>query len=532
MVLGDGEILAPVCGIGNGENELQMSGFEFVNMADYGLKDEKYTTDLLPYCIHEVIAMMKKMGYMPSMVLGKGGRGVVKFPDYKTQLTKKGLGFFKGYDGIKKNLGTLNGNFVKEGGDFPLCSFPELWVDKDGKMNPGWEIFFKEKLTFKEKPTMVIKEVQKEVDWMDYMDAEAMGAILKVEGDVLAITVEEPSDLFAFSMPTDGQLSNWTWVRFSNSMGKISCNTGSNILLNIFNKMNFDLAYFDVSHNIEILHLNDSKEFESKINKQLEKKIKPMEPILETINLGNDENPHLIKIGSTLSEQERKDLKELLTEFQEVFARSYEDNFGIDLKITQHDIDTHSHMVLVKKLRHMKTEWLFKIKEEVTKQLKVELIKLVHQAKWIAKVMPVPKKDGKMRMCVDFRDLNKACLKDYFPLPHIDVLGVNIVGNALMSFMDGFSTYNQIKMAPEDMTMTTFTIVWGIYCYIVMPFGLKNAGATYQRKAMALLHDIMHNEVKVYVNDMIVKSKDRKGHITKLKKFFERIKEYRLRLNP
>ena len=225
---------------------------------------------------------------------------------------------------------------------------------------------------------MVIKEVQKEVDWMDYMDAEAMGAILKVEGDLLAITIEEPSDPFAFSMPTDGQLSNWTWVRFSNSMGKISCNTGSNILLNIFNKMNFDLAYFDVSHNIEILHLNDSKEFESKINKQLEKKIKPMEPILETINLGNDENPHLIKIGSTLSEQERKDLKELLTEFQEVFARSYEDNFGIDLKITQHDIDTHSHMVLVKKLRHMKTEWLLKIKEDVTKQLKVELIKLVH----------------------------------------------------------------------------------------------------------------------------------------------------------
>ena len=126
VVLGDGEILAPVYGLEEGENEFQMSGFEFVNMADYGLKDEKYTTDLLPYCIHEVIAMMKKMGYMPSMVLGKGGRGVVKFPDYKTQLTKKGLGFFKGYDGIKKNLGTLNGNFVKEGGDFPLCSFPEL----------------------------------------------------------------------------------------------------------------------------------------------------------------------------------------------------------------------------------------------------------------------------------------------------------------------------------------------------------------------------------------------------------------------
>ena len=156
----------------------------------------------------------------------------------------------------------------------------------------------------------------------------------------------------------------------------------------------------------------------------------------------------------------------------------------------------------------------------------------MHQAEWIANIVPVPEKDGKVRMCVDFRDLNKACLKDDFPFPHIDVLVVNTAGSALMSFMDGFLAYNQIKMAPEDMTKTTFTIEWEIYCYIMMPFGLKNAGATYQRKATALLHDIMHNEVEVYVDDMIVKSKDRKGHITNLKKSFERIKEYRLRLNP
>ncbi|KAL0004861.1 hypothetical protein SO802_012422 [Lithocarpus litseifolius] len=77
-------------------------------------KDEKYSTDLLPYCIHEVIAMMKNIGYNPSMGLRKEGRGVIEFPDFKTQLTKEGLGFYKGRDGIKKNLGTLNENFVKE----------------------------------------------------------------------------------------------------------------------------------------------------------------------------------------------------------------------------------------------------------------------------------------------------------------------------------------------------------------------------------------------------------------------------------
>ena len=98
--------------------------------------------------------------------------------------------------------------------------------------------------------------------------------------------------------------------------------------------MNSDLAYFDVSYNIEILHLNDSNKFENEINKQLEKKIEPMDPTLETINLGNNENPRLIKIGSTLNEKEMKDLQELLIEFQEVFAWSYEDMPEIEPEIT------------------------------------------------------------------------------------------------------------------------------------------------------------------------------------------------------
>ena len=87
--------------------------------------------------------------------------------------------------------------------------------------------------------------------------------------------------------------------------------------------------------------------------------------------------------------------------------------------------------------------------------------------------------DGNVRMCVDFKDLNKSCSKDDFLLPHIDVLLYNIASSGLMSFMDGFFGYNQIKMALKDMTKTTFTIEWGIYCYIVMLFGLKNAGVTY-----------------------------------------------------
>ena len=135
-------------------------------------------------------------------------------------------------------------------------------------------------------------------------------------------------------------------------------------------------------------------------------------------------------------------------------------------------------------------------------------------------------------MCVDFKDLNKASPKYDFPLPHIDILVDNIAGHALLSFMDGFSGYNQIKMAPKDMEKISFITPWGTYCYKVMPFGLKNVSATYQRVATTLLQDLIHKEVEVYVDDMIVKSKDREEHIPALWKFFKRIQIYKIWLNP
>ena len=254
---------------------------------------------------------------------------------------------------------------------------------------------------------------------------------------------------------------------------------------------------------------------------------------IQLVNLGSDDEPKVVQIGNTLTSKEKDELISLLKEFLEVFAWSYKDMPGIDMDIVQHRIPTNSTMKPVKqKLRRMKPEWTLKIKEEVEKQYNAGFLKVVNYPEWLANVVPVPKKDGKVRMCVDFRDLNKASPKDDFPLPHIDVLVDNTAGHALLSFMDGFSGYNQIKMAPEDMEKTSFITPWGTYCYKVMPFGLKNAGATYQRAATTLLHDMIHKEVEVYVDDMIVKAKDREGHTPALRKFFERIKHYKLRLNP
>ena len=241
----------------------------------------------------------------------------------------------------------------------------------------------------------------------------------------------------------------------------------------------------------------------------------------------------MIQVGNTLTTFEKEALVSLLTEFKEVFAWSYEDMPGIDTNIVQHCIPIDPTMKPVKqKLRRMKPEWTPKIKEEVEKQYNVGFLRVVNYPEWLANMVLVPKKDGKVRMCVDFRDLNKVSPKDDFLLPHIDILVDNTTGHALLSFMDGFLGYIQIKMALEDMEKTSFIIPWGTYCYKVIPFGLKNVGATYQRATTTLLHDLIHKEVKVYVDDMIVKSKDHEGHMSALRKFFERIWFYKLQLNP
>ena len=124
-------------------------------------------------------------------------------------------------------------------------------------------------------------------------------------------------------------------------------------------------------------------------------------------------------------------------------------------------------------------------------------------------------------MCIDYRDLNRASPKDNFPLSHIDILVDNTTNFALFSFMDGFSGYNQIKMALEDKEKTTFVTLWGTFCYKVMSFGLKNTRATYQRAMVALFHNMMHKEIEVYMDDMITKSRTKEEHLVNLQKLFE-----------
>ena len=129
--------------------------------------------------------------------------------------------------------------------------------------------------------------------------------------------------------------------------------------------------------------------------------------------------------------------------------------------------------------------------------------------RWLSNIVPVKKKNGQIRCCVDFWNLNKACPKDEFPLPNMDMLIDSAVGHAMFSFMDGFSSYNQIRMSSKDAAKMAFQTPIGNFYYTIMPFGFKNAGAIYQRAITAIFHDMMHKEIEDYVDDIVVKSKTR-----------------------
>ena len=143
----------------------------------------------------------------------------------------------------------------------------------------------------------------------------------------------------------------------------------------------------------------------------------------------------------------------------------------------------------------------------------------------------VKKKTGKWRVCIDFTDLNKACPKDPFLMPRIDQLVDATVGHPRMSFLDAFQGYHQIPLALDDQERTTFVTPIGNYHYKVMPFDLKNAGATYQRMMTRIFEPQLGKNIEIYIDDMVVKSKAESKHVNDLENIFDILRKHKLRLN-
>jgi hypothetical protein len=182
----------------------------------------------------------------------------------------------------------------------------------------------------------------------------------------------------------------------------------------------------------------------------------------------------------------------------------------------------------------MKAEVLEEVKKEVEKMLEVGFIRPCRYAEWISSVVPVQKKDGWWRVCVDFRDLNRATPKDEYPMPVTEILINTAAGHKILSFMDGNTGYNQIFMAPEDVHKTTFRVpgAVGLFEYVVMTFGLKNAGATYQRAMNYIFHDLIGKLVEIYIVEVMVKSASVEGHLGDVWQVLERTRRFRLKMNP
>ncbi|RVW67072.1 Transposon Ty3-I Gag-Pol polyprotein [Vitis vinifera] len=365
--------------------------------------------------------------------------------------------------------------------------------------------------------TEMIDGVVSHDEYRDEMDMMTMSQITSITLPVPELPEDDSSLFEGIVSPVEGASDLWTHLFL--------------LITSISAPHSPTSQIFDI--NDEVAWPDSDRDSSDHDSDPVDERVSPDTGDVETVDFGTEDQPRELKIGSPLSTEERDRLIHLLRSYLDVFAWSYEDMPGLDPSIVQHHLPILPHVRPVKqKLRRLHPRWSLQVKEEIQKQLSVGFISVVEYPEWLANVVPVPKKDGKVRVCVDFRDLNKASPKDDFPLPHIDLLVDSTAGHSMLSFMDGFSGYNQILMAPEDMEKTAFITEWGTYCYRVMPFGLKNAGATYQRAATTLFHDMMHRDVEVYVDDMIVKSRGRADHLDALERFFERIRKFRLRLNP
>jgi hypothetical protein len=175
------------------------------------------------------------------------------------------------------------------------------------------------------------------------------------------------------------------------------------------------------------------------------------------------------------------------------------------------------------------------VKEEINRLLDAKFIRPCRYADWISNIVPVEKKGTKkLRVCIDFRDLNKATPKDEYPMPIADFLVNSASVHRVLSFLDGNAVYKQIFMAEEDISKMAFICLGfvGLFEWVVMTFALKNAGATYQRAMNLIFNDLLGIIVEVYIDDIVVKSASINSHLADLRLAFEKMRRYGLKMNP
>ncbi|GKV17036.1 hypothetical protein SLEP1_g27591 [Rubroshorea leprosula] len=219
---------------------------------------------------------------------------------------------------------------------------------------------------------------------------------------------------------------------------------------------------------------------------------------LEEINLGFESEPNVTFISASLKPQTRDQIVRLLHEFKDCFAWDYSKMPGLDRKLVEHKLPIAEGFRPCKQPpRRMPTEVTLKVKEEIERLVKVGFIRTCRYVDWLSNVVPVLKKNGKLRVCVDFQNLNLATPNDEYPMPIADLLVDGVTRHKILSFMDGHKCWRY-----------------------------------YQRAMNAIFHDMISKFMEIYIDDVVVKSHREADHLVHLRKAFERMRQHGLKMNP
>jgi len=226
---------------------------------------------------------------------------------------------------------------------------------------------------------------------------------------------------------------------------------------------------------------------------------------LVDVNISTSDQERFLKVGISLPIPQQERYKNKFIKCNKNFAWSYYDMPSLDLSFFIHNLPLKKGAKPVnQKLIKMHPSKALLVKKEIENYLNVGFIRPIDYSKWMANIVLVTKPIGEIRICIDFRDINNAYPKDDFPLPNIDMIMDSIVGHDKLSVMYGFLGYNQILINPVDQHKIIFTIPWGNFCWKVMPFGLKNVGATYQHAMVTMFDEQIHIFEEVHVDDILV----------------------------
>jgi hypothetical protein len=245
--------------------------------------------------------------------------------------------------------------------------------------------------------------------------------------------------------------------------------------------------------------------------------IRPTEET-KRINLGFADERKTAIISSSLDDKKEGALVQFLQDNRDLFAWQPADMPGVPRELAEHKLKVYPQArPIQQKLRRFTPDKREAIRAELARLVAAGFIREVLHPEWLANPILVLKKNKvDWRMCVDYTDLNKHCPKDPFGLPRIDQVVDSTAGCSVLSFLDCYFGYHQISLAKEDEEKTAFITLFGAFCYTSMPFGLKNAGVTYQRAIQTCLADHWGKRVEAYVDDVVIKTENSENFIEDL----------------